>query len=193
MNNRFRIYYSLKALKNILKTRSSAIYSALLKYSYSNFSLDILEYCDLDVLISREQYYTDLLNPEYNILKVVSSRIGFKHSEKTKAQMSIKQRGTNHPFFGKIHTYETIKKIGESLRSINRINNKPKVVKLETRLKLSLISHGISVKVFDNSNNLVNEFPTMKSVAKHFNISFTTVGRYLDKNTAYNGFTFKSN
>jgi len=36
---------------------SSAIYSALLKYGYSNFSLDILEYCEIDALIEREQYY----------------------------------------------------------------------------------------------------------------------------------------
>lgn len=45
------------------------IYRALLKYSYSNFSLDILEYCELDVLIEREQYYINILKPEYNILK----------------------------------------------------------------------------------------------------------------------------
>lgn len=45
-----------------IKTRTSIIYSALLKHSYDNFTLDILEYCDIDVLTKREQYYMDLLN-----------------------------------------------------------------------------------------------------------------------------------
>ena len=42
---------------------------ALLKYSYWNFSLTILEYCDPEKCIEREQYYLDLLQPEYNTLK----------------------------------------------------------------------------------------------------------------------------
>jgi group I intron endonuclease len=40
---------------------------ALLKDGYSSFSLYILEYCDEKDLIQREQYYFDLLKPEYNI------------------------------------------------------------------------------------------------------------------------------
>ena len=38
------------------------IYSALLKYGYSNFSLEILEYCEAAEAVSREQYYLYLLN-----------------------------------------------------------------------------------------------------------------------------------
>jgi len=40
-------------------------------------------------IISREQYYLDLLKPKYNILKTAGSSVGFKYSEATKAQMSI--------------------------------------------------------------------------------------------------------
>jgi hypothetical protein len=43
--------------------------------------LEILEYCDPDKVVSREQYYIDLLKPQYNILKVAGSLVGFKHSE----------------------------------------------------------------------------------------------------------------
>lgn len=32
---------------------------ALFKYGYSYFSLEILEFCDVSILISREQYYFD--------------------------------------------------------------------------------------------------------------------------------------
>lgn len=52
------------------------IYSSLLKNGHSNFKLEIIEYCELSVLIEREQYYIDLLNPEYNILKTAGSLMG---------------------------------------------------------------------------------------------------------------------
>jgi group I intron endonuclease len=59
----------------------------LLKYGHSNFTLDILEYCPIVSLTTREQYYLDGLNPEYNILKNAYSLLGFKHSEKTILQL----------------------------------------------------------------------------------------------------------
>lgn len=65
LTNSFSTYYSLDALK---KVKGSIIISrALLKYGHSNFSSDILEYCESSILIEREQYYIDLLEPEYNI------------------------------------------------------------------------------------------------------------------------------
>ncbi len=66
LSNTFSIYYSLSSLKSKVKG-STIIHRALLKYGYSNFSIDILEYCELSVLIKREHYYIDLLKPEYNI------------------------------------------------------------------------------------------------------------------------------
>jgi len=46
LSNRFRFYYSVSSLKRVVSKESSAIYSAILKYGYKNFSLDILEYCE---------------------------------------------------------------------------------------------------------------------------------------------------
>ena len=56
------------------------IYIALIKYGYSWFKLKILDYCNPFVLISKEEYYIDCLNPEYNI-KTGGISYGFKHSE----------------------------------------------------------------------------------------------------------------
>jgi len=68
LGDELTIYYSLNSLK--IKVRGSIIiYRALLKYGYSNFSLEILEYCGSNVLKKREQYYINILKPEYNILK----------------------------------------------------------------------------------------------------------------------------
>ena len=76
LSSGFSNYYSLAYLKKIVEKGSSAIYSALLKYGHSNISLDIMEYCQLNQLILKEQYCMDILKPEYNIFK--NSRFTFR-------------------------------------------------------------------------------------------------------------------
>jgi group I intron endonuclease len=86
--------------------------------------LEILEYCTKENAISREQYYLDLLNPEYNILKTAGSPLGLKHtkealakmrgrklSKETIAKMVTAKKGINHPIFGKTHSQEIIDKM----------------------------------------------------------------------------------
>jgi group I intron endonuclease len=119
LSTRFGVYFNV----NQLMRSNMYIYKAILKYGYSNFSLDILDYCELNLLISREQYYLDLLKPEYNILKIAHSSLGFKHSEATKIKMSIAHKGVLNPFYGKIHTKETRKIMDLSQKSIVRGNN----------------------------------------------------------------------
>lgn len=82
---RFLQYYNIKYITRAAE--SSLICRALLKHGYSRFRLEILEYCDPNNLIEREQYYIDHLNPEYNILKVAGSLFGFKHSPETLKKM----------------------------------------------------------------------------------------------------------
>ncbi len=192
LSNRLSIYYSKKAMLNKLNTSTSIIYSALLKHGINSFSVDILEYCEPDVLIKREQYYIDYLVPEYNILKAANSRIGSKHSVKTKTLMSIKLSGANHPFFGKTFTDETRKRISESLKTSiafkNSIKLRPKIRKSETLLKMSLRTRGVIVRVINLTNNIVKEFPTIKSAALYFNVSSRTISRHLDKNIPYKNY-----
>jgi len=54
---------------------------ALFKYGYSNFSLEILEYCLVSDLLKREDYYIKQLKPDYNILQEAGSSLGYKHTE----------------------------------------------------------------------------------------------------------------
>lgn len=67
---RFTGYFSITFLTRESLKSKSLIYSALLKYGYSNFKLDILEYCDPKELLVREQYYLNLNIEDYqkNIL-----------------------------------------------------------------------------------------------------------------------------
>jgi group I intron endonuclease len=93
LSGRFSNYYSLNYPNNKLEKGSSIIYNALLKYGYSNFSLDILEYCKPDII--REQKYIDILKPEYNILKIAGSRFGIKQTEKAKRLIGDASKGRN--------------------------------------------------------------------------------------------------
>lgn len=93
LTKRLRQYYSHGFLKKELNKGSSAIYAALLKYGYSSFRLEILEYCEPDKAVLREQYFIDLLRPMYNLLPIAGSPLGYKHTEEAKANMRAAHKG----------------------------------------------------------------------------------------------------
>lgn len=66
LSKRFKQYFNYNHIADT--KRNMRIDRALLKYGYSKFKLEILEYCKISNLIEREQYYLDLLKPEFNIL-----------------------------------------------------------------------------------------------------------------------------
>ncbi len=243
LSRRLSDYYSIDKFKRIRIKGHSRISNAILKNKISNFNLDILEYCESNIIIEREQHYLDLLKPKYNILKIAGSRLGFKHSEVTIKKMSIKNKGNGNPMYGKTHTEETKlnmsigrksfnnpmygkthtketklrigmsvvktikargpiknpmlgkhhseetrKKISESNKLFRKYNN----MTLETKLRLSLTSIGLIIKVYDHSKNLIGEFPSIRKVAKHFNVSICFIRKYIDNNNKYKSFTLIS-
>ncbi len=96
LNNRLKCYFNQDWLELEIKKSKSLVYRSLLKNGYSNFSLNILEYCSPEKAIEREQYYLDLLNPKYNILKKAGSLLGFKHSRETIAKMKNRNLTGEH-------------------------------------------------------------------------------------------------
>lgn len=118
---RFHVYYSVKRLEN----SNMPIYKALLKYDHSNFKLEILEYCDKENVISREQHYLDLLSPEYNILTEARSSLGYKHTEETLAK--FQERKFSEEQKAKLSAAATGRKLSEDTKaklSANRIGTK---------------------------------------------------------------------
>ena len=83
LSRRLLCYFNV----SYLSTNNMLISKAILKHGYSNFALQVLEYCEPSEAISREQYYFDHLKPEYNILKKAGSWLGHKHSEETKIKL----------------------------------------------------------------------------------------------------------
>lgn len=55
--------------------------AAFMKYGEAAFVFSILEYIEPQLLIAREQHYLDTLKPEYNILPVAGSTLGYQHTE----------------------------------------------------------------------------------------------------------------
>jgi group I intron endonuclease len=91
LTKRLRLYYSITYLLNKKKGKSY-IYSAILEHGFSSFKLQIIEYINTtglskieinNLLLGREQFFIDLIKPEYNILKFAGNRLGSKHSEDT--------------------------------------------------------------------------------------------------------------
>lgn len=109
-----RFNYHIKGLKsNILLQR------AINKYNLQDFYFIIFEYCKPEELLSREQFYLDEIKPEFYILKIAGSLLGYKHSKNTKLKISKALIGDNHPkgMLGKFHSIETIEKIRKAIRN----------------------------------------------------------------------------
>jgi group I intron endonuclease len=198
LSKRFIRYFNLSYLKN----RGTLIISrALIKYS--NFSLEILEYCNIPDLTEREQYYLDTLNPRYNTLKIAGSSLGRKHSEEakakiskalkgvyvkeksalydsrhseeTKALMSLKKSKSNNPLFGKTHTEETKELMRQ--KALGRKHSE------ETLLNMSA-SRGYPVQIYEKCNSegfqLIGSFVSTRKAANFLGISANTVRLYIN-------------
>lgn len=73
-------------------------HSILLQRSYNkhgvdNFKFNVLEYCDKNLLLLREQYYIDTFNPRYNVCKIAGSPLGVVRTELTKKKLSEAHMG----------------------------------------------------------------------------------------------------
>lgn len=99
------------------------------KYGENAFKFEILECWEPELLISMEQWWMNMLCPEYNIAPVAGNSLGVKHSKKTRANMSIAHMGHRNNL-GYKHTAET-----RANMSAAHMGNKPSN---ETRAKMSV-------------------------------------------------------
>lgn len=182
LGKRFTYFYCNKNIR-------PGIYNAILKYGHSNFSLDILEYCK-ELVIKREQYYIDLLKPEYNICKYAGSCLGYRHTEEIKELLSNTSKGCKQGIEFSLNSSKTRRgiKYKSYIKSSEIINRE---VKVETKLKLSSRVQGINVKIFDRSNNLINEFSSITSAAKYMGVHRKTISRIFETGISYDDFIYK--
>lgn len=149
LSRRFTKYYSYSHISD--PKRNMAIDRALLKYGYSNFQLEILEYCDPTriSLLEREQFYLDLLKPEYNILPKAGSSLGYKHTEETLAKFRARKLTPEQHLLGHLSklnasgfTPETRAKISARMANLNVSTKGKKLVftNIETQETIKFLS-----------------------------------------------------
>nr|YP_007507046.1 GIY endonuclease [Ceratocystis cacaofunesta]YP_009704185.1 GIY endonuclease [Ceratocystis fimbriata]YP_009710337.1 GIY endonuclease [Ceratocystis albifundus]AFO38102.1 GIY endonuclease [Ceratocystis cacaofunesta]QEN73748.1 GIY endonuclease [Ceratocystis fimbriata]QFX74839.1 GIY endonuclease [Ceratocystis albifundus] len=200
LGRRFIRYFNISYLQN---RGSLVINRALLKYGYSNFLLEILEYCDIADLTKREQYYMDKLNPKYNTLKIAGSSLGYKQSEETKVKISKALKGVytgeNSALYGRKMSEETktlmrLKKLkeknnfygkshSEETKELIRQKALGRKYSEETLLKLSL-SKGYPVNIYEKCDldgfKLIGSFISRRKAANFLGISSNTVKLYIN-------------
>jgi len=173
LGKRFSNYYSFKYITD--PKRNMIIHKALIKHGYSAFSLVVMEYCETTNIISREQYYIDLLKPKYNILSQAGSSLGFKHSEETRLKMSKKSP-------------DLLEKIR---RHLKKLNSKPFSPEVRARISEGMAKFNVSTKgtkvVFthiDTQETLC--FYSIRDAALNMKISRYTLKKYIQSKQVYN-------
>ena len=182
LRRRIQEYFNLERTRRELERGESMVYKALLKYGYSNFTLEILETINIAnlsfeeakvLLLDREQYYIDLLNPKYNILKSAGSNLGMVLSPETREKMSRAKLGISSHRKGKkgleAFSVESMKKMSEN--------------------------SGMSKCIYVYSLDHVLLFPpysSIKDCASSLNISRYRIGRALDKEKIVDKFLFST-
>lgn len=195
LSKRFSVYFSKKSVEEVLSRSKSIILSALVKHGYSNFRLEILEYCESSQTITREQYYLDLLCPEYNILSIANSSLGRAVSEETRFKISNSLKGRSITELvkqkmslsrqGKVFSDET-KKILSDLRKGKDSPFLGKQHSVDTRKKMSE-AHGSKVEVFNKDTLETIIFPSNYKAAEAIGCSESTIRYWLKQNKPYKG------
>lgn len=127
-----------------------------MKHGYSNFSLEILEYCTPDKAVSREQYFLDLLpHTEYNILKLAGSSLGYKHTANALKKISAAGKDRKQP------SEDTIAKISAAKKGSAR----PKGAGRPS----------IPIEVLDTFTNETTVYLSISEAARAINVPYNTI------------------
>lgn len=152
------------------------------KYGWDNFRLGILEYINIydlnikdkyeikSVILDREQYYLNKINPSLDINKTAGSTLGYKHTEEMRKTMGLQRKGKSINWARRNYIISDITKNNLSLSARN----------------------GITVKVLDKYNVVINIFPTITSAAKHYNLDNWTLSRYIKEGYSLNNLRFEA-
>lgn len=65
---------------------------AWIKYWNVSFEFSIIEICDKDSLLTREQFWLNWLKPKYNLSPTAGNSLGVKHTEETRKRMSAAKK-----------------------------------------------------------------------------------------------------
>lgn len=183
------------------KHHSIKLQRAVNKYGICSFVFEIIEECNIDELLTKEQYYINLFdsyNNGYNSTQFAGRpMLGKKHTDEAKKKISnhLKTRtGDKNSFFGKKHSSTSIEKMKLKLIGQTRSDevkqkmsesakNKPPMSK-ETKQKLREINLGKKYETkpiiqIDIYGNEIKEWEGISICAKELNINISGISKVL--------------
>lgn len=180
-------YWTCAKHPSILK-KNLPIYNSICKYTHNNFMLIILE--DLgqtgsvtkDYMLSREQFYLDILFKTYPSLTVnksptAGSTLGFKHT----AEFGLRRSGTLNPMSGKQLSPEFVFMQKRDKKGVNI----PQFGKKKSPTTLAKLTKLVYVYKSEDMS-LIGAYPTVECFKK-FNIGKDTLSKYLRSGLPYKG------
>lgn len=187
-----------KTFINFSKYRHGKIYYAKKEYcNISEWTYKVLEYCDVDKLDEREQYYIELydtMNNGYN------SDTGGHLNRKLSNEARQKFSGSGNPFYGKHHTEEQKRKLSEAMKGENNpLYGKHLTEEHKSKLSEAMKGRYVGEKnpnskgVIQLSKNgeFIAEFSTMKEASEKIGRSISSISSCCgnkDKRTVVGGF-----
>ena len=155
---------------NSNKETKIVFYRAMRKYKLENFSLGIIKLCASDIIVCSdlEQKWIDYYKPRYNVLKVVGSSSGFRHSIDTINKLKQLFSKENHPKYGSVSSVETREAISEGVKEFYRTHTHP-YNGLKGVLSPQYGIGGIFVFCYNKAGKELI-FPSINGAKKHFKV-----------------------
>ena len=190
INSRFRTHCINNSGHSVILTR------ALRKYGLNSFCFCILEYYSGFVqkenlnknhidLLKRETFYLELLKPEYNILTIGGSSLGYKHREETKDFMKINYSQDRKDKIGQLNLNKKLSESTINKQSISQkrlFKNKDFKAKFLSECGFTLFKPK-GIELVDSNNKLVSKFKSISEAKKVLKICNKTIAKYLKDST----------
>lgn len=158
------------------------------KYGKDNFIFEILEECDINSLIEKEQYYLDSIKCDYNKRVIAESNRGWKMPDETKKKISEANKGRiNTEEYKKRHSklLKGIKRSKEACENIRRSKlgitftkeHKEKLKKAYNKRKVKGNPTKLDRNKVKKIKILLEEGKSLSFIANIFNVSSAMISR----------------
>jgi group I intron endonuclease len=169
------------------------LYRSLNKYGPEEHIFEIVEICEIEILVNRENYYKDL----YEVFQTPSlccryDGKGGKDSEETRLRKQVPKNLTllqkeskNHKISqsntGKYRTEEMKDKLKKPLKEAHKNSIREALIGREIKWEVGRPKRIINQ--YDLTGNFIQEWPTISSASKHYNLNSANIvancnGRY---------------
>lgn len=153
------------------KKGSKIVQNAVAKYGITNFAFVVLEFLEnkKELILSREQYYIDYLQPVYNILKVAGSVIGLSKTLEQRIKQSLTITAEHKKILSIVHTGKFINE--ETRNKLREIAiNRPPILEKSRELmrKNNFRNKRIIVLEKENNDSIFKTFTSIADAAEFF-------------------------